>query len=91
MVTAVILMKIQRGKVSGVAQSLIPVPGVVEVLSVGGRYDLVTMVKVPNNEALSDLVNDKIAAIEHLESTETMISYRTYSNNDMEATFEVGY
>jgi len=61
------------------------------VLSVGGRYDLVTMVKVPTNEALSDLVNDKIAAIDYLESTETMISYRTYANNDMEATFEVGY
>ena len=91
MVTAIILMKIERGKVSTVAQSLIPIQGVVEVLSVGGRYDIVTMIKVPNNEALSDLVNDNIAAIEHVESTETMISYRTYANNEMEATFEVGY
>lgn len=91
MVTAIILMKIARGKVSSVAQALVPIPGVVEVLSVGGRYDIVTLVKVTNNETLSDLVNDNIAAIADIESTETMISYRTYAHHDMEAAFEVGY
>ncbi len=56
MVNSVVLLKVGRGLVNDVAQQLAALNRVAEVYSVGGRYDLVAILRVRDNDALAALV-----------------------------------
>ena len=90
MVTSIVLMNIERGQVNEVASKLAETEGISEVYSVGGRYDLVAMIRVPSNEALADLVTNHMAKIKEIEQTETLIAFQSYSRHDLEAMFSIG-
>ncbi len=90
MVTAIVLLKISKRHINEVAEKLADIKGISEVYSVSGNFDVVAMVRVKDNEALSELVTDKLAQIEPIEKTETMLAFRAYSKLDLEAMFEVG-
>jgi DNA-binding Lrp family transcriptional regulator len=90
-VSAVVLMNIERGAVNQVAERLIELEGVQEVFSVAGQYDLVALLRVPDNQAMADLVTEKILAIPRIARTETLLAFRTYSRQDMEAMFSIGF
>jgi len=49
MVTAFVLIDVERGRLTEVADRLASTDGVAEVHSVAGRYDLVAIVRVPHN------------------------------------------
>jgi DNA-binding Lrp family transcriptional regulator len=89
-VTAIILLNVERGKVNGVAERLLGVPGVYEVYSVAGRYDLAVVVRVQQNEQLADLVTEHMMGLEGILSTETLIAFRAFSRHDLEAGFSLG-
>ena len=55
MVSAVVLITVDRGKINDVAETLAAMKGVSEVYSVGGRYDLVAIIRVSNNESMAVL------------------------------------
>ncbi len=90
MVTSIVLMNIERGLVQEVAEKLAGLAGISEVYSVGGRYDLVTLIRVKSNEDLAELVTRQIAAIAGIRQTETLIAFRAYSRHDLEAMFSLG-
>jgi len=90
MVTFIVLMHVERGHVGDVAEALAELPGVSEVYSVSGNYDLVAMIRVPTNDDVAELVTGKMAAIEGISGTETMMAFRTYSRHDLEAMFSIG-
>jgi len=90
MLTAIILMNVARGTVNEVAGQLAGLDGVSEVFSVGGRYDLVVMVRVPSNERLATLVTSDMAANSSIEHTETLIAFQAFSRHDLEAMFSIG-
>jgi len=90
MVTTVVLMRVRRDRINAVAESLAEMEGVSEVYSVGGRYDLVAIIRVPNNDALAEVVTQQMASIEGIESTETLIAFRAFSRHDLEAMFSIG-
>jgi len=90
MVTAVVLLQVERAAVEQVAAALADLEGISEVYSVGGRYDLVAIIRVAQNEQLADLVTRQIRAIEGIRETETMIAFQTYSRHDLEAMFAIG-
>jgi DNA-binding Lrp family transcriptional regulator len=90
MVTTVVLMNIRHDKINAVAEALAGMDGISEVYSVGGRYDLVTIIRVPDNDALADVVTNQMAGIEGIESTETLIAFRAFSSHDLEAMFSIG-
>ncbi|MGD2048616.1 MAG: Lrp/AsnC ligand binding domain-containing protein, partial [Chloroflexota bacterium] len=46
MVSAVVLLTVERAKINQVAETLAGMQGVSEVYSVGGRYDLVAIIRV---------------------------------------------
>ena len=87
MVTAIVLLNVERGRINTVAERLAEIPGVSEVYSVAGRYDLVAMLRVKTNEALADLVATGIREVEGIEHTETLIAFRAYSRHDLERIF----
>ena len=90
MVTAIVLLTVSRGKVNEVAERLVDIDGVSEVHSVAGRYDLVAILRVKNNEDLADIVTERIQALDGIERSETLIGFRVYSRHDLEHLFSVG-
>jgi DNA-binding Lrp family transcriptional regulator len=90
MITAFVLLSVDRGKINDVADDLVTIDGVSEVHSVAGRYDLVTVIRVATNEELADLVTDHIRQIEGITQSETLIGFRVYSQHDLERLFSIG-
>lgn len=90
MVTSIILMNIERSKINKVAEQLEGTPGISEVYSVSGNYDLIAIVRVATNEDLANLVTTKMHRIKEILKTETMLAFKTYSKHDLEAMFAVG-
>lgn len=90
MVTAIILIEAERKRIRAVSEALADVDGVSEVYTVAGRYDLVAMVRVKRNEDLADLVTERLRALDGIESTETLISFRAWSRHDLESLFSLG-
>ena len=90
MVTAIILIKTERARTMAVGEELAELEGISEVYTVAGRYDLVAMVRVARNEDLADLVTGQLRGVQGIESTETLLSFRTYSRHDLESLFAVG-
>ncbi|HKJ95293.1 MAG TPA: Lrp/AsnC ligand binding domain-containing protein [Gammaproteobacteria bacterium] len=90
MVTAIVLLNAARGRVNEVAGVLTEIEGVSEVYSVGGRYDLVVIIRVRDNEQLAELVTDHLQTVEGIDDTETLIAFRAQSRHDLESMFSIG-
>ena len=90
MVTSIILINAERNKINEVAEQLQAIPGVSEVYSVSGKYDLVAIIRVKNNDALADLVTRKMLTLGGIAKTETMLAFQAFSRHDLEAMFAVG-
>ena len=90
MLTAIVLVTVARDRINEVAQQLSELEGVSEAYSVGGRYDVVALVRVPSADALAELVTNNLLKLEGIRDTETLIAFRTYSRHDLESMFEIG-
>lgn len=90
MVTAIILLNVSRGRVNELAGEVADLPGISEVYSVGGRYDLVAIARTGTNEELAELVTNQLAKLDGIQSTETLIAFRSYSRHDLEGMFSIG-
>jgi DNA-binding Lrp family transcriptional regulator len=90
MVTAIILINTERNKVNDVAERIQRLPGISEVYSVSGQYDIAAIVRVKTNDELADLVTNKMPSLEGIVKTETMLAFQSYSRHDLEAMFAVG-
>ena len=91
MVSAIVLLKIERTQINQVADKLIEIKGISEVFSVAGRYDLVAILRVPHNEALADLVTNLMLQVQGILDSETLIAFKAFSKLDLEAMFSVGF
>jgi DNA-binding Lrp family transcriptional regulator len=89
-ITAFILLNVAPGLVKPLAERLLDVPGVAEVYSVAGPFDLVAVVRVKQHDQLADLVTGEVAALEGVERTETLISFRAYSKRDLGLMWDLG-
>jgi DNA-binding Lrp family transcriptional regulator len=90
MVTAVVLIKVAHRQINHVAQKLVELNGVAEVYSVGGRYDLVAIIRVSNNDKMADVITNQMLGLEGIENTETLIAFRAFSKHDLESMFSIG-
>ncbi len=90
MVTAIVLIKAETSRIPELANKIADMAGVSEVFSVAGRYDLVSIVRVARNEDLADVITDQMRHLEGIVETETMIAFRAYSQQELEAGFELG-
>jgi len=83
MITALVLIKVEKGKIQDVASILGQFEEVKEVFSVTGEYDLVAKVQVKEYENMSDIVTDKFQSIDEIVSTRTMMAFKTYKFMDL--------
>tara|TARA_B100000745_G_scaffold193945_1_gene127615 strand:+ start:314 stop:793 length:480 start_codon:yes stop_codon:yes gene_type:complete len=90
MVTALVMLNIDRPQIASVAQGLVDMPEVSEVYSVAGRYDLVAIVRVKTNEEIASTITGKFAELVGITGTETLIAFHTYSRHDLEHMFSLG-
>ena len=90
MVTAIVLIKAETSRIPDLAEQITNMEGVSEVFSVAGRHDLVAIVRVSKNEELADVISDKMRHLDGIVETETMIAFRAYSKQELEAGFELG-
>ena len=90
MVTAIVLIQVEPGTVGPTAEGLAALPGVAEVYSVAGEWDLVAILRVARNEDLADLVTSSLATVSGVVATETLIAFRAYSRHDLDRIFSIG-
>jgi DNA-binding Lrp family transcriptional regulator len=89
-ITALVLMNVEPGRVKTLAQDLLAIDGVTEVYSVAGPYDLVAVARVRRHEQLSDLVTDLIGSRDGVISTETLIAFRAFAKRDLDLVWDIG-
>lgn len=90
MLTAIILIQVERKKVNEVAEKLLEIKGLTEVYSVSGHWDLVAILRVSQNEQLGEVVTSHITQIEGIHKTETMVAFKAFSKHDLECMFDIG-
>jgi DNA-binding Lrp family transcriptional regulator len=90
MVSAIVLLNVARGMVNDVGTQLAELKGVSEVFSVGGRFDLVAIIRVKDNDAMAELVTEKMLNLEGITNSVTLIAFRVFSEHDLATMFSIG-
>ncbi|MGV8137931.1 MAG: Lrp/AsnC family transcriptional regulator [Mangrovibacterium sp.] len=89
MTTAIALIQAEQRRINEVGERLAGIKGITEVYSVGGKFDFVAIMRLPDNDALAELVTEKVTQIEGIIKTETMVAFRAFSKYDLAAIFEI--
>jgi DNA-binding Lrp family transcriptional regulator len=90
MVTAIVLINVERQKLKQVIDAVLDTEGVTEVYAVAGEYDLVAIVRVADNARLSQIVVDKMPThIPGITHAKTLFALEAYSNLDLSKIFGV--
>ena len=90
MVTALVLLNVDRDRVNEVAEQLAGQSGISEVYSVAGQYDLVAIIRVRDNEGLADLVTKHLLKVKGVTRSQTLIAFQVFSRHDLETMFSIG-
>ncbi|WP_103502370.1 MULTISPECIES: Lrp/AsnC ligand binding domain-containing protein [Streptomyces] len=90
MITSIVLIKTSVDRIPEIAERIAALEGVSEVYSVTGAHDLIAIVRVPRHDDLAEVIPGRISKVPGVESTETHIAFRTYSQHDLEAAFAIG-
>jgi DNA-binding Lrp family transcriptional regulator len=89
-VTAIVLIEAERSAISKLGPALADVPGIAEVYSVTGDFDLVAILRVKDHEEIADIVTSKLSQVPGITKTHTHVAFKVYSKHDLEAMFSVG-
>lgn len=89
MITAFVLIDADPAAIAELAPRLAEIDGVREAHSVAGTdTDLIAILRVPSHEAIADTVTMEIAKLSGVQSTRTMIAFRSYSRDQLDATYD---
>ena len=84
MITAIVMIKCEVGRVNSVAEALVDLEGVAEVYSVSGEHDIFCIVRVRQYDALATALSEEIAQVAGIVKTTTHMAFRCYSKHNME-------
>jgi DNA-binding Lrp family transcriptional regulator len=90
MLTAVILIKATREGLRTLGPQLADVEGVSEVYTVTGEWDFVAIIRVREHDDLAKVVTGRLAALDGIDSTNTMVAFQQFSTHDLESMFGLG-
>ena len=90
MLTAVILIRVSREGLRVLGPQLADVPGVAEVYTVTGEWDFVAIIRVREHDELAQVVTGRLAALEGIAATNTMVAFQQFSAHDLESMFGLG-
>ena len=89
MVTFIILINVEKNKITHVAEQLADMDEISEVYSVTGIYDLVAIVRTRTDDDVAELVTNRLGTIDGIEDTDTMLAFKTFSTHDLESMFSI--
>lgn len=87
MITAIVLLKVEKDRVHPIAEDLAGVKGVTEVFSVAGEYDVVAIVRHKDNESLESIITNYVLKVKGILTSETLIAFQAFSPSSLEAVF----
>jgi DNA-binding Lrp family transcriptional regulator len=87
---AIVLIEAERSAISSLGGVLADVEGVREAYSVTGEWDFVAVVHVRRHEDLAEVVTARIAQLDGIVRTQTMVAFEAFSRHDLEALFSIG-
>jgi DNA-binding Lrp family transcriptional regulator len=87
---AIVLIEAARDAMSTLGGVLADTEGVREAYSVTGEWDFVAIVQVRRHQDLADVVTARIAQIDGIVRTQTMVAFEAFSKHDLEAMFSIG-
>ena len=90
MISALVLLNVRRDAINVTAQALLGIPGVAEVYSVTGEYDLVVVLHLARYEDLAEVVTERMIALDAITRTQTMMAFKAYSREDLEQAWDIG-
>ena len=90
MISAIVMISAQADRIPEVGQAVADVEGVTTVYSVTGDVDLVAIVGVREYEDLASVISDRINKVAGVVETTTHLAFRTYSNSELAAGFDIG-
>ncbi len=83
-------MNVERTRLRAVTDDLLALDGIAEVYSVAGPFDLIAVARVRQHEELNDLVTERVAELEGIVSTETLIAFRSLAKKDLGLLWDIG-
>ncbi|MEU4316640.1 Lrp/AsnC ligand binding domain-containing protein [Nocardia sp. NPDC024068] len=90
MITAIVLIQADNGRIPETAQAVADTEGVAEVYSCAGDVDLIALVRVRDHEQVAEVVTARIDKVAGVQRTVTHIAFKSYSRADVEAGFSIG-
>jgi DNA-binding Lrp family transcriptional regulator len=90
MLTAFTMIQARPDAIKRVAQAIASLPHVNEVYSVTGEWDIIAIVRLQDYEQLAEVIPDEISQIDGIIKTSTILAFRHFSPNDLEAAWSVG-
>lgn len=90
MITAIVQIRCSRDLIPETAEAVAEIPGIAEVYSVSGDYDLIAILKVKEYEQIAQVVTEQLVKVPGIVRTNTISAFRVYSKADREAGFSVG-
>ncbi len=90
MITTIVLVEVDPKHIPACATALASIPGVAEVYSVSGQWDLVVILRVPDLERIATVVTQEFAHVPGIKRTETLTAFRAYGKHDLEQAWDIG-
>ncbi|TMF44283.1 MAG: Lrp/AsnC family transcriptional regulator [Chloroflexi bacterium] len=90
MISAVVLINVQRNQINETAQNLLEIQGVAEVYSVTGEYDLVALLRLHQYEDLAEVVTNRMVQLPGITKTNTLMAFQCYSKADLQQAWDIG-
>jgi len=89
-ITAIVQIRCSRDLIPQTAEAVAELPGISEVYSVSGDYDLMAILKVKAYDDIAGVVTEQLVKIPGIVRTNTISAFRVYSRQDREAGFTLG-
>ena len=90
MLAAFVLISAEPARIAALASELAEVDGVAEVYSTAGDADIVAIVRVRHHDDLADVVTRRVAALEGIVATRTLVAFQAFGRRDVAAMWDLG-
>ena len=90
MTHAIVLIEAEREAIGSLGGALADVDGVAEAYSVTGEWDFVAILRVRDPEEVAQVVTHRLADLDGIRRTHTLVAFEVFSQHDLEALFSVG-
>ena len=90
MFAAFVLIQAEPARIAALATELAEVEGVAEVYSTAGDADIVAIVRVRHHDDLADVVTRRVACLEGIVDTRTLVAFQAFGRRDVAAMWDLG-